>query len=55
MRNKAALRKTGEGWQFISESALEDFFWDNLENLLGFIPLKRQLYVKGEICDLLKK
>ncbi|RCJ20220.1 recombinase RecB [Nostoc sp. ATCC 43529] len=49
----AALRKTGSGWEFASEAALEDFVWDNLQQLSGLIPLKRQYAVKGEICDIL--
>ncbi|MBD2364680.1 DUF91 domain-containing protein [Anabaena minutissima FACHB-250] len=49
----AALRKTGEGWEFASEAALEDFIWQNLQQLLGFTPLKRQYAVKGEVCDIL--
>ena len=49
----AALRKTGSGWEFASEAALEDFIWDNLQQLLGFTPLKRQYAVKGEVCDIL--
>ncbi len=49
----AALRKTGYSWEFASEAALEDFVWDNLQQLSGLIPLKRQYAVKGEICDIL--
>ncbi|AVH68635.1 endonuclease NucS domain-containing protein [Nostoc sp. 'Peltigera membranacea cyanobiont' N6] len=49
----AALRKTGIGWEFASEAALEDFVWDNLQQLSGLKPLKRQYAVKGEICDIL--
>jgi len=49
----AALRQTSYGWEFASEAALEDFVWDNLEKLLGLVPLKRQYSVKGEICDIL--
>ncbi|MCL6753330.1 hypothetical protein KBT16_21105 [Nostoc sp. CCCryo 231-06] len=49
----AALRKTATGWEFASEAALEDFVWDNLQQLSGLIPLKRQYAVKGEICDIL--
>lgn len=49
----AALRKTSYGWEFASEAALEDFVWDNLQQLSGLIPLKRQYAVKGEICDIL--
>ena len=47
------LRKTGQGWQFESEEALEDFAWANLRQLLGLTPLKRQYLVKGQICDIL--
>ena len=49
----ANLRKTGTGWEFESEAALEDFAWDNLKQLLGLTPLKRQYWVKGQICDIL--
>lgn len=47
------LRKTGIGWEFESEAALEDFAWANLKQLLGLTPLKRQYVVKGQICDIL--
>jgi RecB family endonuclease NucS len=53
MLNFANLRKTGQGWTFESEEALEDFAWANLKQLLGLTPLKRQYVVKGQICDLL--
>jgi len=53
MLTGAALRKINEGWEFASEVALEDFIWDNLQQLLDFNPLKRQYYVSGEICDIL--
>ncbi|MBE9118579.1 recombinase RecB [Lusitaniella coriacea LEGE 07157] len=53
LKNSAALRKIAEGWQFIGESALEDFCWNNLDTLFGFAPLERQLTIKGETCDLL--
>jgi len=49
----AALKKRNDGWEFASEVALEDFIWDNLKNLFGFTPLKRQYTVNGEICDIL--
>ncbi|MBN3961793.1 endonuclease NucS domain-containing protein [Nostoc sp. NMS8] len=49
----AALRKTDSSWEFASEAALEDFVWDNLQQLSGLTPLKRQYTVKGEICDIL--
>ena len=42
MFNYVTLRKTGSGWEFDSEAALEDFLWDNLEPLFGLKPLKRQ-------------
>ncbi|MBD2341801.1 DUF91 domain-containing protein [Calothrix sp. FACHB-156] len=49
----AALRKTGTGWEFASEAALEDFVWNHLSQLLDLVPLKRQYAVRGEICDIL--
>jgi len=53
MLNFANLRKTGQGWTFESEEALEDFAWANLKQLLRLTPLKRQYVVKGQICDIL--
>lgn len=53
MLSFANLRKTGQGWEFESEEALEDFAWANLKQLLELIPLKRQYTVKGQICDIL--
>jgi len=47
------LRKTGNSWEFATEADLEDFVWANLKQLFGLIPLKRQYYVKGQICDIL--
>ena len=47
------LRRTGQGWKFVTEEALEDFVWVNLERLLGLTSLTRQYFVKGEICDIL--
>lgn len=47
------LRRAGQGWEFVSEEALEDFVWANLERLLGLTPLKRQYFVLGEICVIL--
>ncbi|WP_411858929.1 endonuclease NucS domain-containing protein [Scytonema millei] len=49
----AALRRTGEGWEFSSEAAVEDFVWDNLQELLGLTPLGKQYLVRGEVCDIL--
>jgi len=53
MLSSAALRKIGEGWKFTSEAALENFVWENLPQLLGLTPLKRQHPAKGEFCDIL--
>lgn len=47
------LKRAGQGWKFVTEEAPEDFVWVNLEHLLGLTPLKRQYFVKGEICDIL--
>ena len=47
------LRRTGQGWKFVTEEVLEDFVWANLERLLGLTSLTRQYFVKGEICDIL--
>jgi RecB family endonuclease NucS len=53
MLSNVALRKTGEGWEFASEAVLENFVWENLQQLFGLTPLKQQYPVKGEICDIL--
>ncbi|MGL4501872.1 MAG: endonuclease NucS domain-containing protein [Planktothrix sp.] len=47
------LQKTGSGWEFQSEVALEDFLWENLGPLFGLTPLKRQHYVKEQFCDII--
>lgn len=47
------LRKSGEGWDFQNEAALESFAWKNLPGLFGLKPLKRQYRVRGEVCDIL--
>lgn len=52
MKNNVALQKTDQGWKFIDESELETFVWDNLEEIFQLKPLTRQLYIKGEICDI---
>lgn len=49
------LRKSEKGWMFIEEHLLEDFIWDSLENTLDLIPLKRQLCITGEYCDILAR
>jgi RecB family endonuclease NucS len=46
------LRKTGVRWEFVSEAALEEFVWNNLETFFGLTPLARQLRVNDEICDI---
>ncbi|MGJ5634007.1 endonuclease NucS domain-containing protein [Nostoc sp. CALU 1950] len=53
MQKNVALRKTEQGWKFIDESELENFVWDNLEEIFELKPLTRQLSIKGEICDIL--
>ncbi|PSM48444.1 DUF91 domain-containing protein [Chroococcidiopsis sp. CCALA 051] len=47
------LRKSGLGFEFESELALEEFVWSRLNELLELTPLKRQYYVNNEICDIL--
>lgn len=47
------LRKTGSQWEFVSEAALEEFVWANLDSLLGLSPLKQQYHSNGEVCDIL--
>ncbi|QMS89173.1 DUF91 domain-containing protein [Nostoc edaphicum CCNP1411] len=47
------LIKTGNSCKFATEADLEDFVWANLKELFGLIPLKRQYYVNGQICDIL--
>lgn len=53
MLDLVSLRKSGTGWEFASESALEDFVWVNLPQLFGLTPLKRQYSVDGQFCDIL--
>lgn len=47
------LRKDNDTWRFATEASLEDFIWNNLENIFQLKPLKRQYYVDGNICDIL--
>lgn len=49
----ALLKKSGDKWGFDSEKALEDFVYDNLNNLLRLTNLKRQYYLNGEKTDIL--
>lgn len=51
--NGITLRRTAEGWEFSSELAFENFIWENLEELLGLLPIQRQYMIRGEICDIL--
>lgn len=53
MLDLVSLRKTGTGWEFANEAALEDFVWANLPQLFGLTPLKRQYSVDGQFCDIL--
>lgn len=46
------LIKTGDGWNFESELALENVVSDHLEALLSLQLLRRQYQCRGEICDL---
>lgn len=47
------LKKVRDGWQFASESNLEDFVWSQLDRLFELSPLKRQYIAFGDICDIL--
>lgn len=49
----AVLRKTGDGYEFSSEYALEEFLWEHLEQLFQVKPIARQHSAKGEFCDIL--
>ena len=53
MFNYFNLRKTGSGWEFDSEAALENFLWDKLEPLFGLKPLRRQYNANEQFCDIL--
>jgi RecB family endonuclease NucS len=52
MVNFVNLRQTGSGWEFESEAALEDFLEENLPDLFGLHPLKRQHYVNEQFGDI---
>lgn len=47
-----ALIPSSQGWQFRTESALEEVIWHNLSKLLKLEPLKRQFSVSGNVCDI---
>jgi RecB family endonuclease NucS len=53
MTSYVNLKQIGRGWEFASEAALGDFVWNNLKQLLGLTPLKRQYFVQGHVCDIL--
>lgn len=38
---------------FKSELSLEEFVWENLEELLNLTPIARQYYIEGQLCDIL--
>lgn len=40
-------------WKFYDELTLEDFIWNNLNEILNLIPLKRQFIINTERCDIL--
>jgi RecB family endonuclease NucS len=52
MLSSATLRKTGSGWEFANEEALEDFVETHLESLLGLTVIKRQFTVNEQRCDI---
>ena len=53
MNDRVALQKTNKGWDFINEWQLEDFVWNNMQEIFELDPLARQFSIKGEICDIL--
>ncbi|MBE9184318.1 DUF91 domain-containing protein [Microcoleus sp. LEGE 07076] len=53
MLSSAALRKTGTGWEFVSEEAVEDFVEVHLQSLLGLTVIKRQFTVNEQRCDII--
>lgn len=53
MLSSAALNKTGSGWEFANEEALEDFVEVHLQSLLGLTVIKRQFTVNEQRCDII--
>ncbi len=47
------LKKVGETWFCENEAVLEDLLWRNLSHFFDLVPLKRQVSVDGQICDIL--
>ena len=38
MNDRVALQKTNRGWDFINEWQLEDFVWNNMQEIFNFRP-----------------
>lgn len=53
MLSSVALNKTGSGWEFANEEALEDFVEVHLQSLLGLTVIKRQFTVNEQRCDII--
>jgi RecB family endonuclease NucS len=53
MTSKVVLHQTSSGWIFANEAVLEQFVWENLQQIFGISPLRRQYISRGEICDIL--
>lgn len=51
--SEVSLHQSANGWQFVSEAALEKFVWEKLKQLFHVVPLKQQYISNGEICDIL--
>jgi RecB family endonuclease NucS len=47
------ISKTLDGWKFITELALENFVWENLNILFDITPFKQQYNCIGEVSDIL--
>ena len=47
-----ALIQSRQGWQFRTESDLEEVVWRNLPRLLKLKPLKRQFSIRNSVCDI---
>lgn len=49
----SANRIKPDKFEFIDESVLEDFIWNNVEKLFQLTPIRRQHHVNGNYCDIL--
>jgi RecB family endonuclease NucS len=47
------VKLSGNTWEFATETALEDFIWENLTALFDLTPLERQRPINGERCDII--